>query len=55
MIKCTMNMSVDKESKCYWCCVYCDDKECEYRCPIVGGNSDEETIFEANCTDCYEI
>ena len=45
MIKCLLDLSVPKDSKCANCCVYCDEQDCEYRCPKA---KDEESIL-SNC------
>ena len=45
-IKCGIDPSVEEYSKCAWCCVYCKEKDCEYRCPKSIGC---ETDGEVNC------
>ena len=33
MIRCTMDMAIDENSKCAYCCYYCSEKEsCKERC-----------------------
>ena len=48
MIKCSLDPSIEEESKCAWCCIHCDEKDCENRCE---GSKiwDEEEII-AKCT-----
>ena len=42
MYKCDMDPSVPDESKCAWCCVYCKETDCEYRCHLVNGREKDD-------------
>lgn len=53
MIWCTMDTSVEKDSKCAKCCVYCDDSECKLRCPNAIKYQDEAEVVES-CIMAYE-
>lgn len=51
MIKCTLDCTVPQDSKCAHCCIYCDDKQCNCRCPNVE-KWNEDTIMKI--CDCAE-
>ena len=54
MIRCTMDMSVEENSKCAWCCIYCNEKEyCDYLCNIVKESNTELDILEKDCIHAY--
>ena len=46
-VKCTMDSALD-DSRCAWCCIYCNKQNCEYRCEASEGKS-EENILNQDC------
>lgn len=50
-IICAMDVAVPADSKCYHCCVYCDDLNCDCRCPICKETFDENLVLEFGCTN----
>jgi hypothetical protein len=50
MLLCTIDMSVPQDSQCAKCCIYCDEKECEWRCQNSIKWKDEDEIAK-NCID----
>lgn len=54
MLRCLVDISVPKNSKCAQCCLYCDEKNiCEYCCPRIGEWKTEDNISK-NCSECTE-
>lgn len=54
MLRCTMDMSIPKESKCAYCCVYCLQKDCTSRCELPRRYENKEKTIYKSCTICYE-
>ncbi len=53
MIKCFMDVTVPEDSKCSYCCYYCDEKEtCDCSCPKAK-QSDEKDIA-LYCTEAFD-
>lgn len=53
MIRCLLDPSIGEDSKCFYCCIYCNEENCEYRCELIKTHDTEEKIVE-NCVDAYE-
>lgn len=55
MIRCTMDTSVPEDSKCAYCCIYCNEKNyCDYVCKIVRESNTELDVLERDCNFAYE-
>lgn len=53
-IMCLMDPTVPHESRCFWCCIYCEDKEsCECACPHKN-NTETEIVHNVDCVNAYE-
>lgn len=54
MLRCLMNISVPKDSKCAKCCFYCEEKStCKCKCLGIEEWKTEEEIAK-NCIECSE-
>lgn len=55
MLKCLIDISVPKDSKCSKCCFYCDEKDtCECRCVgLEEWKTEEEIAREYNIKMCF--
>ena len=53
MIRCFMDVTIDPESKCTKCCIYCKEK-CDYRCELSKECKTEEDVINRHCVDAYE-
>lgn len=51
MIRCTLDCAVPQDSKCAYCCRYCDDKECECRCPNSEKWNKDEIMERCPCAE----
>lgn len=53
MIECLLDVAVHLDgpkNKCYYCCIYCNEKEtCKYACPL---SNQTEEIVEKECNSC---
>lgn len=54
MIRCFMDATIDPDSKCAYCCIYCNETFCEYRCIRSKVCKTEKAIIESDCPDAYE-
>lgn len=55
MIKCLMDMTLPEDSKCSYCCYYCDEKEtCDYSCPKVKEPIANEKYIASDCIHAYD-
>lgn len=53
MIRCLVD-NVPEDSKCARCCIYCNE-ECECRCGLASECISEESVFEADCPNAFDI
>lgn len=54
MIKCYLDPSVPQDSKCAYCCLYCDEKEdCNYYCSLAKGCKTEEEVIKKDCVHAF--
>ena len=54
MIRCVMDVSIPETDKCAFCCIHCQDTDCEHRCHLSKSCRTEEDVFESDCVDAVE-
>lgn len=47
-IRCVMDI-VPEDSKCYWCCIYCKEENCEWRCELSMKCKTTDDVWKADC------
>lgn len=53
-IRCLMDATLSTKSNCYYCCKYCKEPKCDYRCLTSCDYKKDEDIL-ANCNDAAEL
>lgn len=49
-IQCTMDTAIEINSKCYWCCIHCDEKDtCEMCCELSKKCQTTEDVYRFDC------
>lgn len=48
-IICSLETTESKTSTCHYCCIYCDNKNCQQRCYIAKRHNDDENEILTHC------
>lgn len=53
MISCFLDPAIPLDSKCSYCCIYCNEDNCDYRCDKSIECKTEERVIESDCPHAY--